>query len=275
MDHSFRVELAADARGRAATPLDVFVCYSRPDHGFADQLSDALALYGFNTILDRHGFTEGVDWNSRLGLLIQGADSFIHVLSPDSVKSDICNWELEEAVRLGKRIIPVLCRALDEAQPPSMLAALNYIYFYEEPRHPGSGFGSGLRDLVKALETDSSWLREHTRFLHRAIEWESAGKTEDRLLSGPDLDRALAWLSRRPRSAPKPTLLHLDFISCSDQRRVSLSLEEQRRLSEVQLLKRRLEAKTDKTGTHVFISYRRVDAKVYAGRICDWLSSRP
>ncbi len=52
---------------------------------------------------------------------------------------------------LGKRIIPVLGRLLDGAIPPPQLADLNYIFFYEEPRSPGSGFGTGLLALVTAL----------------------------------------------------------------------------------------------------------------------------
>ena len=49
---------------------------------------------------------------------------------------------------------------------------------------PDSGFGTGLANLVTALNTDFDWLREHTRYLQRAIEWEKGGRAAERLLSG-------------------------------------------------------------------------------------------
>src|SRR5262249_15485689 len=151
---------------------------------FADQLDAALGLYGFATIIDRHGISGGEDWKRRLGNLIRDADTVVFVLSPSSATSDICAWEVGEAVRLGKRILPVLCRPLNGTSPPPQLQDLNYIFFYEEPKSPGSGFGTGQVRLVSALNTDPEWLREHTRLLQRATEWDFGGRPSNRLLSG-------------------------------------------------------------------------------------------
>jgi WD40 repeat protein len=209
--------------------LNVFISYSRDDLRFADQLDAALGLTGFATEMDRHGISGGEAWKQRLGSLIRDADTVVFVLSPSSAASEICAWEVEEAARLGKRIIPVLCQSLDGASPPPpRLAGLNYIFFYDEPKSPGSGFGLGLTRLVTALNTDLDWLREHTRLLQRASEWESGGRVENRLLSGADVVAAKTWLSRRPNDAPEPTLLHLDFIRASEEAEVQrLSAERQ------------------------------------------------
>jgi TIR domain len=148
--------------------LSVFISYSRDDLAFADQLDAALGFHGFSVTIDRHGISGGEDWKRRLGNLIRDADTVVFVLSPASATSEICHWEVEEAARLGKRIIPVLCRSLENASAPPRLADLNYIYFYPEPKSPGSGFGTGQVRLVTALNTDLGWLREHTRYLQRA-----------------------------------------------------------------------------------------------------------
>jgi hypothetical protein len=141
----------------------------------------------------------------------------VFVLSPASAESGICAWEVDEAMRLGKRIIPVLCRSLEGASPPVRLQDLNYIFFYSEPKAPGSGFGLGQAQLVEALNTDLDWLREHTRLLLRATEWDAGGRAEYRLLSGSDIVAAKAWAARRPKAAPELTPLHLEFIRASEQ----------------------------------------------------------
>jgi hypothetical protein len=89
--------------------LRVFISYSRNDLDFADQLNAALDAYGFECFIDRHGISGGEDWKRRLGNLISEADTVVFVLSPTSAQSEICAWEVEEAARLGKRILPVNC----------------------------------------------------------------------------------------------------------------------------------------------------------------------
>lgn len=124
---------------------------------------------------------------------------------------------MEEAARLNKRILPVNCRPLEGASPPPRLRELNYIFFYEEPKIPGSGFGTGLASLIAALNTDFDWIREHTRYLQRAMEWDTGGRPANRLLSGNDIREAKAWAARRPKGAPEPTALQLEFIRASEE----------------------------------------------------------
>src|SRR5262249_38679565 len=178
--------------------LNVFISYSRDNLAFADQLDSVLQLTGFGTSIDRHGISGGEKWKPRLGKLIRDADTVVFVLSPSSARSDTCAWEVQEAVRLGKRIIPVLCCPLGGENPPSQLAELNYIYFYEEPKSLGSGFGRGLVELVSALNTDLDWLSEQRRYLQRATEWHVGGRSANRLLSGPDVATAKDWAAHRP-----------------------------------------------------------------------------
>ena len=209
--------IATPLQPRAQDKLSVFISYSRDDLDFADQLFAALDLHEFDCTLDRHGISGGEDWKKRLGDLLRNADTIVFVLSPSSAKSEICGWEVEEATRLGKRIIPVNCGPLDGHAPPPRLRQLNYIYFYPEPKAPGSGFGTGLQRLVSALNTDLDWQREHTRLLQRAMEWEAGGKPANRLLSGADIAAAKAWASRRPLDAAELTTEHRDFIRASEQ----------------------------------------------------------
>jgi TPR repeat protein len=170
------------------------------------------------------------EWKQRLGNLISEADTIIFVLSPDSAASEICAWEVEEAVRLNKRILPINCRPLEDTNPPSKLRDLHYILFPLDPKPPGSGFGTGLASLITALNTDFAWLREHTRYFQRATEWNARGRAANRLLSGDDIAEAKAWAARRPKSATQPTALHLDFIRASEQEAEARSSEQRKQL---------------------------------------------
>lgn len=212
---------------------DVFISYSRDDLAFADQLDAALGLYGFNTTVDRHAISGGEDWKRTLGNLIRDADTIAFVLSPSSARSETCAWEVDEAYRLGKRIIPVLCRSLEGATIPAALSQLNYIFFYNEPKAPGSGFGAGLVNLVGVLNTDLNWLREHTRLLQRAMEWDTAGRHPNRLLSGADIESAKTWAAKRPKDAPAPTTLHLDFIKTSETEEIARADSQRKELQEI------------------------------------------
>jgi TIR domain len=211
--------------------LRVFISYSRDDLEFADQLDAALNACGFECVIDRHGISGGEDSKRRLGTLISGADTVVFVLSPTSARSEICAWEVEEATRLSKRILPVSCRPLEGASPPPRLRERNYIFFHADPKAaPGAGFGTGLASLIAALNTDFDWLREHTRYLQRASEWDRGGRPANRLLSGNDIAEAKAWAARRPKSAPEPTALHLDFIRASEEEAEARSSAQRKQL---------------------------------------------
>ncbi len=219
--------------------LNVFISYSRDDLAFADQLRAALLAYDFAITIDRESITSGEDWRQRLGLLIRDADTIVFALSPSSARSTTCAWEAKEAASLGKRIIPILCRPLGDAVPPPELAALQYTYFYEEPKFPGTGFGTGLNNLRLALNADPEWLREHTRYLRLAKEWEEVGKPSDRrLLSAADIALANQWIADQPEKAAPPTALQLEFIKASEQE------DERRKSAEAQRLKDIADAKT-------------------------------
>jgi TIR domain len=112
--------LVGDVVGEALTKaekLRVFISYSRDDLTFADQLDAALGLHDFKIVTDRHMISGGEEWKRRLGSMIRHPDTVVFVLSPSSANSAICAWEVEEALRLGTCIIPVLPRSLEGVRP--------------------------------------------------------------------------------------------------------------------------------------------------------------
>jgi len=215
--------------------LKVFISYSRVDSTFADELAAALAYDGrFQVTIDRSSIIEGEDWKARLGALIADADTIVFILSPSSAQSEICDWEVEEAYRLSKRILPVLALPIGTMAAPKRLAALNYVRF--DPHDDGRprSFMAGVNALVRALNTDVQWLREHTRYLTLAQSWDQAGRRDNRLLSGTDIAAAKDWVGRRPKDAPELTELHLDFIRASEAAEAAQASAERKRLAEIE-----------------------------------------
>jgi predicted class III extradiol MEMO1 family dioxygenase len=92
---------------------------------FAQELLAGLEVFGFEAYLDKHDIAAGEDWETRLGRLIEAADTVVYVISPDAVASDGCAWEVEHTVELKKRLLPIVFRRADEAQVPPRLIAFN------------------------------------------------------------------------------------------------------------------------------------------------------
>ena len=199
---------------RAGEKLRVFVSYSRDDSDFAGQLFHALQACGFEPKMDLHELTGGEEFRNRLSTLIFEADTVVFVLTPSSAISANVAWELDQTARFSKRLIPVVAKPLGDAVPPAQLSALDYIFFYPEPKVKDSGFGYGLARLVVALNTDLDWVCQHSRLGMLAARWEEAQQAPNRLLSGPDIAGARAWINRHLK--PEPTELHRSFIVASE-----------------------------------------------------------
>ena len=216
-----------------AAKLKIFISYSRADISFADQLCAALAAYGIVPAIDREGIHGAEKWEERLGQLILEADTIVFILTPKSAASDICKWEVDRAVKLNKRIVPVVWRPLGEAKAHEYLRGLNYIFFYEELTVTGSGFGTGLARLIDALTTNVTWIREHTRLGELAARWVRDGRPGDALFRGIELSRALDWRKERPANAPELTPLQREFLQASEDAEAQRTNAERRQIEEI------------------------------------------
>ncbi|HXO28420.1 MAG TPA: toll/interleukin-1 receptor domain-containing protein, partial [Thermoanaerobaculia bacterium] len=88
--------------------LRVFLSYSRLDGEFAQTLRDRLIADGCDAFLDLHDIVKGEPWEERLQKLIGSADAILFIVTPAAVRSEYCDWEINEAERLNKRILPVV-----------------------------------------------------------------------------------------------------------------------------------------------------------------------
>jgi hypothetical protein len=225
-------ESGAEAISSAAPPdadrLRVFISYARNDASdFAEYLVVALELAGFDAYLDRHDIAKGEPWQARLGDLIAKSDTVVFVLTPASVKSERCGWEVKCALDLGKRLVPVQWIAVPEADVPVELKRLNYTIFTS-----GQPFGESLRELAETLRQDLGWLRQQTQLGEQAQHWHARKRDPDLLLRGSALADAREWMQRRKPGAPEiPPLLNA-FIGVSEQAEAAQRSEVRKQIEE-------------------------------------------
>ncbi len=195
---------------------DVFISYSRKDKDFVHQLNDALAAQERNTWVDWEDIPATADWWKEVTTGIEQADAFVFVISPDSVRSQVCRNEIDTALANNKRFIPLLRReivdAADQAAMHPVISSHNWIYFREI-----DNFDNAFKSLINALDVDLGNARTHTRLLVRAKEWEAGNHDPSLLLQGDDLRKAELWLAQAVAKKPTPTPLHAQYISAGRQ----------------------------------------------------------
>ncbi len=191
---------------------DAFVSYSHFDRDFAVRLKTALGARDCSLWIDESEIHGGSRWSEELELAIEGSDAFVFLVSPESAKSKECAAELEHAVRLGKRVLPLRVRDTPIEALPAGLASYQLIpsrQLFEQD------FEGSLTQLITEIRTDREWVREHTEWGEKAREWEKHNHDPSYLLSGAELEAAERWRSQSAGKQPGLSALHNEFIDSS------------------------------------------------------------
>jgi WD40 repeat protein len=192
---------------------DVFVSYRRKDVEFTKQLVAALQKEGKECWIDwedippgSEGFTDDI----KRGL--EGADAFLAILSPDYLDSTYCvDMELGTAIKLNKKIIPLVLKKFDDKPIPHGIGHINWIYFTPHAGHDNT-FAESFPKVLDALNLDLAHARAHKNFALRALDWDTHKRHPSRLLKGQELDVAEDWLGNAAGKTPEPTELHREYI---------------------------------------------------------------
>ena len=189
---------------------DVFISYSRKDIEFAQRIHHELEARDRQPWVDWQDIPPTAEWLDEVYAGIQAADTFLFIISPDSVVSEICTLEIEHAIQHNKRLVPVVFHDVADDQVHSAMAAHNWVFLRE-----GDDFEANLELLITALDTDLDYVREHTRLLTLAIEWDKNQRRRSAVLRGQELQTAEGWLQQSGSKDPQPTELHREYLSFS------------------------------------------------------------
>ena len=190
---------------------DVFVSYSRGDSVFVSRLVESIKSRGKDVWVDTEGIADGEVFPEAIKRAIEQSDAFLFVITPASVASSYCENEVEYAREMQKRIVPVLRDPVKDGELPVEIRDRNWVPFTDDAQ-----FDASLERLLRALDTDLQAAKAHTRWLVKALEWDTEDREGSLLLRGAELGSAEAWLAASPEGAdPAPTALQREYLLAS------------------------------------------------------------
>lgn len=191
----------------------IFISYSRKDLSVAKKIVSALAESKLDTWIDWGSIPKGEKFEKEIYQGIEGANVFIFLISPESVKSAWCKKEIAHAALNNKRIIPILVQDTDKKLIPIAVSERNWI----DCRENQDNLNLAIKQILKTINTDYGWVKYHTQLQLRALDWEKK-KDNSQLLRGKELQEAEQQLaSVGSNKDPQPTELQRKFIKNSRQ----------------------------------------------------------
>lgn len=188
-----------------------FSCHSESEN-LVKQLKSGLENKGYDIWVDLEDMSQDKKLSDENYRHIEKADNVIFVSTPASLSSPACNTEVEYAVKLKKRIIPLI--HIEAENSSGKIAAvinnLPWVYF----REGKDDFDKAFRHVTEIIESHTNYVKRHTGLLMKALAWDKQSRPESLLLSGEDLQRAEGWLNERFDKNPpcQPTDIHAELI---------------------------------------------------------------
>lgn len=221
------VDSASNTLAESATlpnENDVFISYSRKDKAFVQVLDAAFRKQNRDPWVDWDDIRKGEDWWHSIQRGIEAADTFVFVVSPASLASEVCQDEIKYAAQCHKRFLPIIHReGFDHTQLPTAISRHNWLFFREV-----DDFDASFQELLEALNTDLPYIQAHTRLLLRSLEWKNKQEDSSYLLRGTDLDEARQWLNRAANKEPRPTDSQIAYVNAGSDARMSRQVERRR-----------------------------------------------
>lgn len=229
---------------------DTFLSYSVENKEAKDRIYKSLIKRGITVWLHTNDIEKGEDFEEAIKRGIEQADNFIYFISKESVISEYCQFELVYALKLNKRIIPILIDNTANSSIPSEIRKMQYIDFSAcineieadntedeklsrdervkkdvEKRREKTPYELKFDQLLYEIQDDADYYQKHKIFLVQAIRWEKQNKNQSVLLRGYNLENAKTWLKLSENKPHKPVQLHKDFIAESEAKLEILSSE--------------------------------------------------
>jgi tetratricopeptide (TPR) repeat protein len=209
---------------------DVFISYSRKNSDFAHKLDSTLTAAKRDVWIDWQDIARGEDWWRSIQTGIDSADTTLIIITENWLVSEVCQRELEYIRKQNKRVFPIIRERIEgdlairvkgtwvdqeweqrARDNWKYLRSVNWLYFDDD-----TTFDTAFKDLLTALDTDQAYVKSHTRYLVRALEWQQSKRDPSFLLEGDQLASAQTWLKSSISKTPEPLPTHHEYVTASD-----------------------------------------------------------
>ncbi|NES19703.1 MAG: TIR domain-containing protein [Symploca sp. SIO3E6] len=192
----------------------VFLSYAVQDQETMEKIRNSLRRESITVWTKHTDIPTGENSEGAINRGIEQADNVVYLLSPESINSTDSQQELDLALSLNKRIIPVLVRTTEPDLLPEALQDLQYIVLTDNLREEDYLLDES--QLLKILQEDQAYYNEHKMLLTRALKWKQQNDNPSILLRGYNLISAETWLEvAQKRKQHPPTQLQEEFITAS------------------------------------------------------------
>jgi len=223
---------------------EIFISYGRKDSlSFAHYLQQRLCDRGYSVWFDFESIPGGVDYQKKIDDGIEKADNFVFIISPHATNSPYCRKEIERAIALKKRIIPIMhveaiSRATWQQRHPQgtdtdwaayQATGAHSCFTHMHPEIAKINwnqvtFPGGEQDfneaafeaLIEIVQRENLYVHQHTQLLTAALAWQRHQEQSQYLLIGQARQQAEMWLAVRFKDELppcQPTDLHYEFIT--------------------------------------------------------------
>ncbi len=201
---------------------NVFLAYSEQDVLVMEKVCNTLRREGLTVWTNKTDIKTGVEFQAAIEQGIEQADSVVYLMSPDAIASTYCQQEIDLALSLNKRIIPLLVKTLDFEQLQPQVRTLQYIDLNDNLVE--IDYQQDESQLIRILKQEAIYYQEHKVLLTKALKWKRQDANSTILLRGYNLSYAEAWLKVAKQHPTHPALpIQETFIEESRRQPPNLS----------------------------------------------------
>ncbi len=124
--------------------MRLFISYAHVDKTIVqDWIVSKLVAGGHDVWFDTR-LVAGQEWKQQLSDEIKRSDALVYCVTPESIASEWCQWELAKAIEFGKPVVPVLMQGRTKIS--RSLSQLQYVDFSDGPT------GDAVARLMEGLQ---------------------------------------------------------------------------------------------------------------------------
>ncbi|WP_458789472.1 TIR domain-containing protein [Adonisia turfae] len=192
----------------------VFLSYAQEDLTSKELIRYNLLQAGVTIWTDTVDIHMGEDFEAAIQRGIEEADNIVYLISQASLASEYCQMEIDQALDLNKRVIPILVEEINVSLLPDKIRKIQFVNLTDN--QTAVDLEEDVAELLRTIRQDARYFNQHKRLLVRALKWERQKQNPSLLLQHRMQDTFLAWAqTAKDRVVGGVLPLQLAFLEAS------------------------------------------------------------